>query len=126
MSKLTRKLDIQRIRRENKITQKELARLTDYPQGFISKMESGKVSTPDAFIEKVKKALKIKNINDYVMFVGPEAEAEEETQDAQSTELTEKMMIERLFNLLEKREARIEKLERENDELRRENAELKR
>ena len=56
MSKLTRKLDIQRIRRENKITQKELARLTDYPQGFISKMESGKVSTPDAFIEKVKKA----------------------------------------------------------------------
>lgn len=123
MSKLTRRLDIQKIRAERKMTQKELSRLTGYPQGFISKMESGKVSTPEPFIEKVKEVLNIKDIDQYVSF-DPVA-AEEAVEPSNTLEMTDKMMIQRLFNLLEKREARIEKLERENDELRRENEKLK-
>lgn len=122
MAKLTRRLDIQKIRAERKMTQKELSRLTDFPQGFISKMECGKVSTPESFIEKVKEVLKIDNIDRYVTF---EPTTAEETVEPVKTEITDKMMIERLFNLLEKREARIEKLEYENDELRRELADLK-
>ena len=126
MSKLTRRLDIQRIRAEKKLTQKELARLTDYPQGFISKMECGKVSTPEAFIEKIKTVLEIKNIDKYVSFVAPAPEVSDEpSEENTSSIMTDKMMIDRLFKLLEKREARIEKLEKENDELRRENERLK-
>lgn len=122
MSKLTRRLDIQKIRAERKMTQRELSQLTDYPQGFISKMESGKVSVPESFIEKVKEVLNITDIEKYVSF---EPAATEDTTEQPYSEMTDKMMIQRLFNLLEKREARIEKLEFENDELRREVAKLK-
>lgn len=124
MSKLTRRLDIQRIRAERKITQKELSRLTGYPQGFISKMECGKVSTPESFIDKVKEVLEIECIEQYVTFE-PAAAVEEPSVPAPPKELTDKMMIERLFTLLEKREARIERLEQEIDLLRLELAKYK-
>ncbi len=124
MSKLTRRLDIQTIRAERKMTQKELAHLTGFPQGFISKMESGKVSTSEAFIEKVKEVLEIQDIDKYVSFE-PMPGAAEEPEEEVPQEMTDKMMIDRLFKLLEKREARIEKLELELDALRRENALLK-
>lgn len=129
MARLVRHLDIERIRSERKITQKELARLTDYPQGFISRMERGKVSTPVVFIEKVKEVLDIKDLNRYVTFDGlpglSEVDSEDDGNDEEKAEMTDKMMIDRLFNLLEKHMARIERLEKENEQLREELASCK-
>ncbi len=125
MAKLMRKLDIQKLRSEKKITQKELSLMTGYPQAFVSKMERGKVSVPESFIAKVKEVLSISDIDAYVTFEEQAANNTTEDIAAAPQEMTDKMMIQRLFELLEKREARIEKLENENDELRRELSALK-
>ena len=126
MSKLSRRLDIQRIRAEKKITQKELSSMTGYPQSFISKMERGRVSTPEPFIEKVRDVLQIADIENYIAYIKPSTsdipeDLPEERQPRNSDiGMSDKQMIQRLFDLLEKRDARIDKLERENDQLRRE------
>ena len=127
MSKLKRRLDIQRIRSEKKITQKELAKITGYPQGFISKMEHGKVSTPESFIEKIRDFFEIPDIETYVSFTKPlktEAPSEPEVKkpnvNDDEAKMSDKQLIQRLFKLLDKRENRIEKLEKEIDQLHRE------
>jgi len=119
-----RRLDIQTIRRKHKLTQKQLSALTGFPQGFISKMECGKVSTPQAFITKVSEVLKIKDIDCFVSY-DDTSKSVLETPDSKELlgtqlkdEPTDKMTIQLLFKMLEKREARIEKLEQENDALR--------
>ena len=130
MSKLSRRLDIQRIRAEKKLTQKELSSMTGYPQGFISKMERGRVSTPESFIEKVRDVLEIADIENYISYIKPSTsdipEAPEERMPRNSDiGMSDKQMIKRLFDLLEKRDARIDRLERENDQLHREIAILR-
>ena len=118
MARLVRHLDIQRIRSERKITQKELSRLTGYPQGFISRMEQGKVSTPESFIDKVKEVFGIEDIMTYVTLDGLSVNDEETCEVAVKTEMTDKTMVERLVRLLEKSQQRIDKLEQENEQLR--------
>lgn len=127
MSKLKRRLDIQRIRSEKNLTQKELAKATGYPQGFISKMERGKVSTPESFIEKIRDFFEITDIDAYVSFIKPlqtkapeEPEVKKPISNDRVAEMSDKQLIQRLFKLLDKRENRIEKLEREIDQLHRE------
>jgi transcriptional regulator with XRE-family HTH domain len=71
-----KRLDIKRIRKENKLTQMELAKLTGYPQGFISQMENGNESTPKAFITLVKERLNIGDISEYMFGDGSEDELE--------------------------------------------------
>ena len=123
MSKPKRRLDIQKIRSEKKLTQKELSRITGYPQGFISKMERGKAATPQSFIDKIRDFFEIANIDAYVSIVEPlikETPTEPEAKKPRRNDeagMSDKQMIQRLFKLLEKREARIEKLERELDQL---------
>ena len=70
MAKLVRRLNIQRIRSEKKITQKELAEKTGFPQGYISKMERGIVSTSEMFINKVKEVFAIENIDETCNILG--------------------------------------------------------
>ena len=119
-----RRLDIQTIRRKHKLTQKQLSALTGFPQGFISKMECGKVSTPQAFITKVSEVLKIKDIDCFVSYddTSKSVQGTPDSKELLGTQLkdepTDKMTIQLLFKMLEKREARIEKLEQENDALR--------
>ena len=58
--------DLQRIRKEKKVTQRELAEMTSYPQGFISEIENGKASAPEAFINKVAEIFNIAEIKGYI------------------------------------------------------------
>lgn len=58
--------DLQRIRKEKKVTQSELAKMTSYPQGFISEIENGKASAPEAFINKVAEIFNIAEIKGYI------------------------------------------------------------
>ena len=128
MAKLMRRLNIQKIRSEKKITQKELAEKTGFPQGYISKMERGLVSTSEVFINKVKEVFAIENIDDYVSFEDLGTEVTDKERDfpieppvtLSRHGMNDKMMIERLFNILDRRDARIEKLEIENERLRQE------
>lgn len=123
-----RRLNIQKIRSEKKITQKELAEKTGFPQGYISKMERGLVSTSEVFINKVKEVFAIENIDDYVSFEDLGTEVTDKERDfpieppvtLSRHGMNDKMMIERLFNILDRRDARIEKLEIENERLRQE------
>ena len=127
MSKPKRRLDIQKIRSEKKLTQKELSRITGYPQGFISKMERGKAATPQSFIDKIRDLFEITDIDKYVSLTmslqeeapsDPEAKPEvKKPRRSEDAGMSDKQMIQRLFKMLEKREARIDKLERELDQL---------
>ena len=120
-----RRLDILTIRHKYRMTQKELSALTGFPQGYISKMECGKVSTPEAFIQKVSEVLKIEDIDTYISFDkkknAPESVEETETLPViDSNDQMTYQAFQMMMQLLEKREARIEKLEDEIDSLRKE------
>ena len=77
-----------------------------YPQSFISKIERGTASAPVALIKKVQEVFGIENIEP------PEPMAKKDREA-------------KLFEMLERRDARIEKLEAENDRLRQELDELR-
>lgn len=59
-------LDLKSIRREYNISQSELAKLTDYPQPFVSGVENQKRYATDEFIEKVVGVLHIEDITPYI------------------------------------------------------------
>lgn len=115
-----RRLDLQKIRGELGLTQVRVAEMTGYPQGFVSQVERGKVSCPEGFIEKLQEVYGLPNISEYVF-----EEEENKEPEAVPEVSEEKSTIKRLFDLVERREARIEKLEAEIEQLRAENAELR-
>ena len=124
-----RRIDLQTIRKERNITQKQLAELTGFPQGFVSKMERGVVSTSETFIAKVAEVFQIDDIDSYVYDSTNEQNVQKvkavvEGKFPKTTATSDRVTIQRLFDLLDKREARIEKLEKEIDQLRRELAAL--
>ncbi len=138
----TRRLDLQRIRQEQKVTQLQLSELTGYPQSFISQIERGKVSVPMSFIKKLGEEFHIDNMDDYVTYIDitkpnksagvselvqapvQDQKPEVEVQQEPSTS-TEKATIDRLVELLERSEQRNEKLEKEVASLRAEIEALK-
>lgn len=128
--------DLQSIRKEKKITQQKLAELVQYPQGFISEIESGKASAPQTFIKKVAEVLKIKNIDDYVKDI-PNIAVNRKKKTKNKTNIStdiigtdfpvqpqisnvsaEQSIISKFLELLQKKEEKIEKLEAENRLLR--------
>ena len=113
-----RRLDLQKIRGELGMTQRQIAEQTGYPQGFVSQIERSKVSCPEGFIEKLQEIFGLPNIYEYV------SEEEESKEPEVVEESEEKSTIRRLFDLVERREARIEKLEAEIEQLRAQNTEL--
>lgn len=134
--------DLQSIRKEKKITQKQLAELVQYPQGFISEIESGKASAPQAFIKKVSEQLKIENIDDYVKEVPNISnkkarkskkediftdilDAGDPIQNQNMNVLADQSIISMFLDLLRKKEEKIDKLEAENRFLRDELLNLK-
>ena len=113
-----RHLDLQRIRVEANITQKQLSELTCYPQSFISKMERGLVAVPEPFIEKVEKVLGIEDIEPYVTF-GPKGKIEKpEEPDYPRPVLTDKETIKRLLDMIAQRDKTIEWMQDEITRLR--------
>jgi transcriptional regulator with XRE-family HTH domain len=124
------KVDIKRLRNEKNITQVELANLTGYPQSFISKMENGNEPTPEAFIEKVKETLNIRDIKPYQVgrddsksrikasnvVCGKNAKWQNGSSDYTVQRLLE--MLERWQNKIDEKEAKIEEKDAEIAELR--------
>lgn len=140
----TRRLDLQRIRREQNVTQLRISEITGYPQSFISQIERGKVSVPMSLINKLSEEFHINNIDDYVTYIDitkpnkSAAAAATETEQVQvegqkpvtkvesePTPSKEKATIDRLVELLERSEQRNEKLEAENERLKAELDSLK-
>lgn len=131
-----RVLDLQRIRAEKKISQVKVAELTGYPQGFVSVIERGKASAPQAFIDKVASVLAVENIEDYVSVaanpnlkkkMAKRAEKTEEKQPVTADEVgkasaasQEQSIVSDFLELLKKKEEKIEMLEAEIEELKQE------
>ena len=133
-----RVLDLQRIRAEKKVSQVRVAELTGYPQGFVSVLERGKASAPEAFIEKVASALGVDNIENYVSEVANPnlqkkmAERDNTAKEKPAVAMTdgtavspEQAIVSNFLELLKKKEEKIEKLEAENEALRHELSLLK-
>jgi transcriptional regulator with XRE-family HTH domain len=117
------RFDIRRLRRENNLTQIELAKLTGYPQGFISQMENGKGSIPASFIKILMEKLNVTNLSAYIV-------SEEETKPTKEMKdfafgrnakwqngLFDATIL-RLLDMLERRDARIEEKDAEIKKLR--------
>ena len=99
-----KRIDLLKIRKEHKITQVNLATLTKYPQGFISQIENGRVDAPEAFLVRLKEVLDIKDLSPYFLPDPDEQLAKEARQILES-------MINRLMDMLDKRDERIRELE---------------
>ena len=129
------RLDINRIRKERQLTQKQLAQLTSYPQGFISQIENGKAKCPLAFIEKVRDIFGITDIENYIIDEQPEpdgadkdnkaeeqvatsAPVQEASADSMATQSPDQFITMSFLTMLQRKEKRIEELEAENRELR--------
>lgn len=58
--------DLKRFRDERNLTQKELALLLNRPQSFLSAIEHGKRSAPEAMLDTLCKEYHVDNISDYL------------------------------------------------------------
>lgn len=107
-----RNLDLQRIRREHKITQQRLALLTKYPQSYISQIENGRVDANERFLSKLSEVLGIK---DFEPYFSPSHEEQSMRQASNQVDLQN--TISRLLDMLDRRDERIRELETENSRL---------
>lgn len=58
--------DLKRFRDERNLTQKELSLLLNRPQSFLSAIEHGKRSAPEAMLDTLSKEYHVDNISDYL------------------------------------------------------------
>jgi transcriptional regulator with XRE-family HTH domain len=124
------RLDIKRIRTENKLTQVKLAELTGYPQGFISQMENGNESIPASFVAILAEKLNITDINAYMYNDDTDTDSRHKMQNScygknakwqsGSSDLT----VQRLLDLIDKIDAKVDKKEAEILKLRQHISEL--
>lgn len=138
-----RQLDLQRIRIEHNLTQKKVAELTGYPQGFVSEIERGKASAPMPFIEKVSELFGIEDISTYIKEVA-NITIKRKKKSQSSTDIStdrpmqptaeidpnltvspEQSIVTKFLELLSQKERKIEKLEAEIEALRNEVMTLK-
>ena len=113
MKLVSRDIDLLRIRKEHHITQRRLADLIQYPQGFISQIENRRVSAPVQFQQKLMEALGIPSLEPYYLPTPEEQLAQNfanGTNDFQQT-------INRLLDIVDRRDERIRELESENKRL---------
>ena len=112
-------IDLRKIRKEKHLTQMQLSELTDYPQSFISQIENGHSSAPDEFLARLKKALGVENIKDYVLEDDPKilAKARGDYEkgvvsiDMDQIPKSMQVIVQQLISMLASRDARIERLE---------------
>lgn len=60
-----KRIDLQRLRKESKISQKELAKMLNVPQSFISQVETGKDPMPEYWPQMLIDNLNISDISVY-------------------------------------------------------------
>ncbi len=110
---MARDLDLQRIRKDYKVTQQRLAELTKYPQSFISQIENARVPAPEAFLKALQQVLGIPDIEPYFIPT-PEEKAVHDAQNEVDARISEQQTtINRLLDMLDRRDERIRELEAE-------------
>lgn len=117
-------LDVKQLRTDLGITQLELSKKLDTPQGYLSQVENGKRKPSKELIEKFKSLLgKRKKIDKYWVTKQPQKpivnQLNSDTNSAQQLSA-----IEKLISLLDRSQARVEALELENQQLKAEIANL--
>ena len=118
-------LDVKQLRTDLGITQLELSKKLDTPQGYLSQVENGKRKPSKELIDKLKSLLgKRKKIDKYWVAKQPKkAVVNQLNSDTNSTQ--QLSAIEKLISLLDRSQARVEALEIENKKLKAEIAQLK-
>ena len=111
MNIVGRDIDLQRIRKDHKITQQRLAVLTKYPQSFISQVENRRVSVPGAFLKVLMKVLDIQDLEPYYLPTPEEVEAQNINKALEDKAMGMQATINRLLDLIERQEQRIRELE---------------
>ena len=118
-------LDVKQLRTDLGITQLELSKKLNTPQGYLSQVENGKRKPSKELIEKLKSLLgKRKKIDKYWVAKHPKRpvvnQLNSDTNYAQQLST-----IQKLISLLDRSQARVEALEVENQKLKKEIAHLK-
>ena len=118
-------LDVKQLRTDLGITQLELSKKLNTPQGYLSQVENGKRKPSKELIEKLKSLLgKRKKIEKYWVAKQPQKTAPNQlNSDTDSAQ--QLSAIEKLISLLDKSQARGEALEVENQKLKAEMEQLK-
>lgn len=111
MNIVGRDIDLQRIRKDHKITQQRLAVLTKYPQSFISQVENRRVSVPGAFLKVLMKVLNIQDLEPYYLPTPEEVEAQNMNKAFDDSAKGMQATINRLLDFIERQEGRIRELE---------------
>ena len=114
-------LDIKQLRADLGITQLELSKKLNTPQGYLSQVENGKRKPSKELIEKLKSLLGKKVKIDKYWII------KQQQKTINNTASTEQQLsaIEKLISMLEKSQARVEALELENKQLKAEIVQLK-
>ncbi len=110
---MARNLDLQRVRKDYKVTQQRLAELTKYPQSFISQIENARVSPPEAFITALTSILGINDIEPYFIPTPEEKAVMDAHSEIDSRISEQQSTINRLLDMLDRRDERIKELEME-------------
>ena len=118
-------LDVKQLRSDLGITQLELSKKLNTPQGYLSQVENGKRKPSKELIEKLKSLLgKRKKLDKYWVTQQPKKPVVNQlNSDTYSTQ--QLSAIEKLVSLLDKSQARVEALELENKKLKEEISQLK-
>ena len=111
MNIVGRDIDLQRIRKDHKITQQRLAVLTKYPQSFISQVENRRVNVPGAFLQVLMQVLDIQDLEPYYLPTPEEVEAQNMNKALEDKAMGMQATINRLLDLIERQEKRIRELE---------------
>ena len=111
MNIVGRDIDLQRIRKDHKITQQRLAVLTKYPQSFISQVENRRVNVPGAFLKVLMQVLDIQDLEPYYLPTPEEVEAQNMNKALEDKANGMQATINRLLGLLERQDERIRQLE---------------
>ena len=118
-------LDVKQLRSDLGITQLELSKKLNTPQGYLSQVENGKRKPSKELIEKLKSLIgKRKKIDKYWVAKQPQKPVDNQL-NSDTSSAQQLSAIEKLISLLDKSQARVEALEVENQKLKKEIAHLK-
>ena len=118
-------LDVKQLRSDLGITQLELSKKLNTPQGYLSQVENGKRRPSKELIEKLKSLLgKRKKLDKYWVAKQPQKPVDNQL-NSDTSSAQQLSAIEKLISLLDKSQARVEALEVEKQKLKKEIAHLK-
>lgn len=106
------KLDLRRIRKDFGLTQRGLSQLTGYPQSYLSYVERGRADASKTFRERLTAALKIKDLDKYIIKEEPPQQTVQQPPQQPEADLSI-VTINKLLNMIEDRDRRIKELEDE-------------